>query len=198
MPQKTEINRSDLIPLKKYGVERKSRRVKITELKLNRRISIGPDATAYFESYETMFHQVHEMLWIEKGGEKQIDDELEAYNPLIPKGHELVATLMFEINDDKRRSVLLAGLGGVEETVFILLDGKDRVQGLPEKDTDRSNANGKASAIQFLHFAFTNEQIIKFKDLNVQVTINITHEKYGHIAILPTKTRLALATDFIT
>jgi hypothetical protein len=197
MPQKIEINRDDLIPLEKYGIERKARRVKITELKLNRRVSIGPDATFYFESYETMFHQIHEMLWIEKGGEKQINDELEAYNPLIPKGHELVATLMFEIDDENRRARLLAGLGGVEETVFITLDGQDRVQGVPEEDIDRSNANGKASAIQFLHFAFTNAQITKFKDLGIQVTLNITHEKYGHIVILSTETRIALARDFI-
>ncbi len=197
MLQKTEIIRDDLIPLEKYGVERKSRRAKITELKSNRRISIGPDATLYFESYETMFHQVHEMLWIEKGGEKQIDDELEAYNPLIPKGNELVATMMFEIDNENRRTQFLAGLGGVEETVSISFDSQNPVQGMPEDDIDRSNSDGKASAIQFLHFAFTKEQIIKFKDRDVQITLNIAHEKYGHMAVLPLETRLALATDFI-
>jgi hypothetical protein len=197
MPQKTEINRKDLIPLKKYGVERKSRRANITELKKSRRISIGPDATFYFESYDTMFHQIHEMLWIEKGGEEQIDDELKAYNPLIPKGDELVATLMFEINDENRRTKFLAVLGGVEETVFISFDGQDPVQGRPEKDIDRSNASGKASSIQFLHFTFTKEQISKFKDIEVQVTLSIAHEKYGHIAILSTEARAALANDFI-
>jgi hypothetical protein len=196
MSQKTEINRNDLIPMEKYGVERKFRRANITKLKTKRRISIGPDATFYFESYETMFHQIHEMLWIEKGGEEQIDDELKAYNPLIPKGDELVATLMFEINDEKRRSQFLRVLGGVEETVLILFDGQDPVQGIPEQDIDRSNANGKASSIQFLHFIFTNEQISKFNDFDIQVTLSITHEKYGHIAILSTNTRAALAADF--
>ena len=196
MPQKTEISRKDLIQLEKYGIERKSRRVSITELKKKRRVPIGPDATFYFESYETMFHQIHEMLWIEKGGEEQIDDELKAYNPLIPKGDELVATLMFEINDEKRRSQFLRALGGVEETVLILFDGQDPVQGIPEQDIDRSNANGKASSIQFLHFIFTNEQISKFNDFDIQVTLSITHEKYGHIAILPTNSRAALAADF--
>lgn len=196
MPQKNEINRNDLITLEKYGAERKTRRAKITELKKKRRVSIGPDATFYFESYETMLHQIHEMLWIEKGGEEQIDDELKAYNPLIPQGNELVATLMFEINDDNRRNQFLAGLGGVEETVLILFDGQDPVQGIPEKDIERSNANGKASSIQFLHFILTSEQISKFIDADVQVTLSITHEKYGHIAILSTDTRAALATDF--
>ena len=197
MPQRTEINRHDLIPLEKYGMERKNRRAKITKLKFNRRISIGPDATFYFESYDTMFHQVHEMLWIEKGGEKQIDDELGAYNPLIPKGCELIATLMFEINDENRRTQFLAGLGGIEETASILFDGQDPVQGIPEKDIDRSTASGKASAIQFLHFDFTNEQITKFKNLEIQVTLSIAHEKYGHITVLSTATRAALATDFM-
>ena len=197
MLKKTEINRYDLIPLEKYGVERKSRRANITELKKNRRVSIGPDATFYFESYETMFHQVHEMLWIEKGGEKQIDDELKAYNPLIPKGRELVATLMFEINDENRRAQFLAALGGVEETVLISFDGQNPVKGIPEKDIDRSNANGKASSIQFLHFSFTNEQMSKFNDFGVQVALSITHEKYGHTAILSVETRATLAADFI-
>jgi hypothetical protein len=196
MPQKNKIDRNDLIPIEKYGAERKIRRVKITELKKKRRVSIGPDATFYFESYETMLHQIHEMLWIEKGGEEQIDDELKAYNPLIPQGNELVATLMFEINNDNRRAQFLAGLGGVEETVLILFDGQDPVQGIPEKDIERSNANGKASSIQFLHFILTSEQISKFIDADVQVTLSITHEKYGHIAILSTDTRAALTSDF--
>jgi hypothetical protein len=197
MPQKTEISRKDLIQLEKYGIERKSRRVSITELKKKRRVPIGPDATFYFESYDTMFHQIHEMLWIEKGGEEQIDDELNAYNPLIPKGNELVATLMFEINDENRRTQFLADLGGVEKAVFISFDGQNPVKGIPEEDIDRSNANGKASSIQFLHFIFTNEQISKFNDSVVQVTLSITHEKYGHIAIFSAETRAALATDFI-
>ena len=197
MPKKTKIKRKDLIPLEKYGVERKVRRTKITQLKIKRRVSIGPDATFYFESYDTMFHQIHEMLWIEKGGEEQIDDELKAYNPLIPNGDELVATLMFEINDEHRRTQFLADLGGVEKTVLILFDGQNSVQGIPEKDIDRSNSNGKASAIQFLHFIFSNEQISKFNDLNVEVTLCITHKKYNHTTILSADTRAALATDFI-
>ena len=197
MSEKTEITYNDLIPLEKYGVERKSRRIKITKLKLNRRIAIGPDATFYFESYETMFHQVHEMLWIEKGGEKQIDEELEAYNPLIPKGDGLVATLMFEIDDENRRAKFLASVGGIEETVSISFDSVDPLKGVPEEDIDRSNASGKASAIQFLHFTFTKKQITKFKDPNIQVTLSIAHEKYSHIAILSAETRAALAKDFM-
>ena len=197
MTQKTEITRNDLMSMADYGAERKERRTKMTAIKRNRRVSIGPDATFYFESHATMFHQIHEMLWIEKGGEAQIADELEAYNPLIPNGHELVATLMFEIDDENRRARFLAGLGGVEETVSIAFNGQDPVQGFPEEDIDRTTADGKASAIQFLHFPFNADQIVKFKDPSVQVTLGISHEKYGHMAILPAEAREALAADFI-
>lgn len=196
MAIKTEITKDDIMPMDAYGAVRKERRKQVTAMKRDRRVAIGPDATFYFESYETMFHQIHEMLWIEKGGVEQIADELEAYNPLIPNGRELVATLMFEIDDEVRRAKFLAGLGGVEETVTIAFDGGDKIQGVPEADIDRTNAAGKASAIQFLHFPFTEEQIFKFHDPNVQVTLGISHPKYGHMAILSAETRAALGKDF--
>lgn len=196
MTQKTQITRADLMPMPEYGAIRKARRKEMTEIKRQRRVAIGPDATFYFESYDTMFQQIHEMLWIEKGGEEQIADELEAYNPLIPKGKELVATLMFEIDDEVRRGNFLAGLGGIEETVTISFDGTDTIQGQPEEDVDRTNAAGKASAIQFIHFPFTDAQIAKFRDPAVQVTLGISHPKYGHIAILNAETKQALAGDF--
>ena len=197
MAQKTEITRDDLMSMTDYEAERKERRTKMTALKRNRRISIGPDATFYFESYATMFHQIHEMLWIEKGGEAQISDELEAYNPLIPKGRELVATLMFEIDDENRRARFLAGLGGVEERVSIAFNGQNPVLAKPEEDIDRTTADGKASAIQFLHFPFDEDQITLFKDKSVIITLGITHEKYGHMATLSADVRDALMTDFI-
>jgi len=196
MNPNTEITKADILPMNVYGAERAQRRAQVTAMKRDRRVSIGPDATFYFENYDTMYHQIHEMLWIEKGGEDQISDELEAYNPLIPNGKELVATLMFEIDDEVRRGQFLAGLGGVEETVSISFDGTDKVLGQPEEDVDRTNAAGKASAIQFLHFPFTDEQIFKFHDPNVQVTLGISHPKYGHIAILSAATRAALSKDF--
>tara|TARA_B110000208_G_scaffold96685_1_gene121060 strand:+ start:1046 stop:1645 length:600 start_codon:yes stop_codon:yes gene_type:complete len=197
MAQKTKITRDDLMSMTDYEAERKERRTKMTALKRNRRISIGPDATFYFESYATMFHQIHEMLWIEKGGEAQISDELEAYNPLIPKGRELVATLMFEIDDENRRARFLAGLGGVEERVSIAFNGQNPVLAKPEEDIDRTTADGKASAIQFLHFPFDADQITLFKDKSVQITLGIAHAKYGHMAILSADVRDALMSDFI-
>ncbi|MEQ8195340.1 MAG: DUF3501 family protein, partial [Rhodospirillales bacterium] len=134
---KREITRDDIIPMDTYAQERAERRREMTAFKKNRRVSVGPDATFYFENYDTMFYQVHEMLHVEKGGEGQIADELSAYNPLIPNGSELVATLMFEINDEKRRAEVLSKLGGVETTVSVTVDG-ETVKAVPEHDVERT------------------------------------------------------------
>jgi len=196
MPREAhEIIPADIMDMADYGVIRKDSRAKVTAMKKSRRVHIGPDATFYFESYETMWHQVHEMLHIEKGGADQIEDELSAYNPLIPNGRELVATLMFEIDDPVRRANFLAGLGGVEETVSIRFAGLE-VRGVPEEDVDRTTADGKASSIQFLHFPFTDAAAAAFKAPGTEVQLVIGHEKYGHIAILPDAVRAALAADF--
>ena len=190
-----ELRREDLMDMATYGKVRKERRLAITELKKNRRLSVGPDATCYFESYETMWHQIHEMLFIEKGGEEQIEDELNAYAPMVPNGKELVMTLMFEVEDPKRRASLLSGLGGVENTLKIIV-GNEIIKGVPEEDIDRTNAEGKASSIQFLHFPFSQQQIKEFRDHSNKVMISIEHNKYGHIAIMPQSMRTALAADF--
>ncbi len=192
---KTEITRTDIMSMDSYGGTRKERRKFITDIKRDRRVHVGPDATFYFESFDTMLHQVHEMLYIERGGEEQIADELEAYNPLVPNGQELVATLMFEVDDPERREAFLAGLGGVEETVTLSLNG-ETITGLPETDIDRTTADGKASAIQFIHFPFTENQIAAFRTEGTQVVLGINHPGYGHLAILGENVRSALAGDF--
>lgn len=191
---KTEITRDDIISMEDYSASRKERRAHMTDVKRTRRMACGPDAMFFFESYETMWHQVHEMLFIEKGGDEQIEDELSAYNPLIPNGRELVATLMFEIDDPARRAAFLAGLGGVEETITIEFDG-EVVKGVPEEDVDRTTADGKASSVQFIHFPFTDEQVEKFKKSD-RVLVGIAHEKYGHMSIMPDATKAALSGDF--
>lgn len=192
---KTEITRDDLMPMSEYVNVRIERRKRMSEIKRHRRVHVGPDATFYFECYETMWHQVQEMLYIEGGGEGQVDDELTAYNPLIPKGSELVATLMFEIDDPDRRATFLAGLGGVEETITLNVDG-EIIKAIPEADVDRTTADGKASSIQFLHFPFTAELVEAFRKPSAQITLGIGHPKYGHIAILPEDVREALSGDF--
>lgn len=192
---KHEITAADIMAMEEYAKVRKERRARVTEMKKDRRVHIGPDATFYFENFDTLWHQIHEMLYIERGGEEQIAGELGAYNPLVPGGRELVATLMFEIDDEERRAEFLAGLGGVEETVTISLAG-EVVHGCPETDVDRTNADGKASSIQFIHFPFTGHQIEAFKVEGAEIILAIGHEKYAHMARLPENIRAALAGDF--
>lgn len=192
---KTEITRADIMPIDEYAKTRRQRRPAMTELKKTRRLAVGPDAMFSFECYETMWHQIHEMLYIEKGGEDQIADELAAYNPLVPKGDNLVATLMFEIDDADRRARVLARLGGVENTVTLSVDG-ETIRAVPEGDVERSTAAGRASSVHFLHFPFTPTQIEMFAKPGADVTLGVGHENYGHMARLPEAVRAALARDF--
>ncbi len=164
-------------------------------IKKHRRVEVGPFATFYFENYDTMWHQIHEMLYIEKGGEAQIGDELDAYNPLIPDGGELVTTLMFEIEDDDRRKRELGRLGGVEGSVSLTVDG-ETIGGVAEKDVERSKPDGRASSVHFLHFPFTPAQVASFKTDGAPVVLAIGHENYAHMAVLPERVRAALAADF--
>ncbi len=191
----TEITRDDIMDMDDYATVRKERRRNITKMKTDRRVALGPDATFYFESYDTMWLQIHEMLYIERGGEEQIVDELAAYNPLIPKGRELIATLMFEIDEPERRESVLAGLGGVEETACLNLGGKV-ILAEAEADVDRTSADGKASSVQFLHFPFSDDDVALFGDPLVKVVLAIEHEKYPHMTILSEATRAALQGDF--
>lgn len=195
MAGKTEITRADIVPTEQYAKERAARRKAMVEVKRNRRLSVGPYATFYFENYETMWQQIHEMLYIEKGGEEQIADELRAYNPLIPKGRELVATIMFEIDDPVRRHAVLSGLGGVEEHMSIQVGGQT-IKGRPEGDVERTNEAGKTSSVHFMHFDFTDEQVAAFRQPGAQVIVGINHPHYGHLAVLPEAVRAALAADF--
>ena len=194
--EKKEIQKSDIIPLDIYTKQRKELRKNIVEFKKNRRISLGPYATFYFESYETMLAQVQEMLYIEKGGDDQLKDELTAYNPLIPNGKELVATLMFEIDNPVSRAAFLSKIGGIEEKVFMKIDG-EIVKAIPEEDVDRTSADGKASSVQFIHFKFNDRQIKKFRSKELQVEIGIDHREYSHTTKLTDETLSSLSRDFI-
>ena len=187
------ITRADIIPATQYAAERAERRRAIMEVKRVRRIAVGPIATFYFESYETMLQQVLEMLHIEKGGEDQIADELAAYNPLIPNGRELCATLMFEIPDAVERNRVLRTLTGVEEHVFLEI-GKHRVTAVPETEVERTKDDGKTSSIHFLHFPISDEMAALMKS-GEKVRLAIEHPNYGHIALVPEAARIALSAD---
>ncbi len=193
--RKKEITQADILPLATYATQRSALRQEIVRKKKNRRIEVGPCATFYFECYETMLQQVQEMLYIEKGGAEQVADELSAYNLLIPKGAELVATVMFEIDDPVRRANVLARLGGVEETMFIKL-GDDKIMGVPEADQERTNEEGKASSVQFVHFNFTAAQIARFRKGGEMIIVGMEHANYAHMAVMPEAMRAELAQDF--
>ena len=189
------ITRDDILSLEDYEKVRPERRRAVTEMKRDRRVSVGPDATFYFENYQTMWHQIHEMLRIEKGGEAQIDDELAAYAPLVPNGSELVATMMIEIDDPNRRARVLGGLGGIEDTISLNV-GDEIIAAVPETDVERTTEEGKTSSIHFLRFPFTRPQIEAFRTDGARVILGIAHPRYDHMAALPERIRAALAADF--
>jgi len=190
-----KIQQSDIMPLDIYTKQRKKLRKNIVEFKKNRRISVGPYATFYFESYETMLAQVQEMLYIEKGGADQLNDELTAYNPLIPNGKELIATLMFEIDNPISRAAFLARVGGIENNVFMKINDKI-VKAIPEEDVDRTSAEGKASSVQFVHFKFDDMQIESFKSGSSKIEVGIDHTEYSHTTKLSDISVKSLSEDF--
>jgi len=193
--QAREVTKGDIIPLEQYSKSRKQLRKEIIEFKKIRRVALGPYATFYFECYETMLAQIQEMLYIEKGGNDQLKDELSAYNPLIPKGKELIATLMFEIDNTLSRTEFLNKVGGIEKKVFIKING-ETISSTSEKDVDRTSAEGKASSVQFVHFNFTDEQIKKFKNLDNEAILGIDHSLYNHTTKIYEHVRKALIKDF--
>jgi Protein of unknown function (DUF3501) len=189
------LTRDDILPMAEYGNIRREQRRAISELKRHRRVEVGPYATFYFENYETMRQQVHEMLYVEKGGEDQIADELAAYNPLIPQGNELIATVMLEIADPTRRASMLARLGGIENHIFLELDG-ERITGRPDPTRENTSPEGKASSVQFVWFPFTPSQIARFKKSGGRVVVGFDHPNYAHMAVMPEAVRTALMGDF--
>ena len=193
--QAREVTKTDIIPLEKYSKNRKQIRKEIIDFKKNRRVPLGPYATFYFECYETMLAQIQEMIYIEKGGNNQLKDELNAYNPLIPKGKELVATLMFEIDNALSRLEFLNNVGGIEKKIFIKIND-ETINSISEKDVDRTSSEGKASSVQFVHFHFTDQQIIKFKNLDNEVILGIDHNLYKHTTKISEYIRKALIKDF--
>ncbi len=190
-----KITAADILPLPEYVKQRAERRRSITALKRNRRVELGTVVTFYFECYETMLHQVQEMLYIEKGGAEQLPDELAAYNPLIPNGQELTATVMIEVDDELRRKRILAELGNIEFQFWLRVGG-EIVKGVPEDDQERTNEQGKTSSVHFLHFPFTAGQIEAFRQPGAEIVIGCAHPRYQHMAIMAEAVRQALSRDF--
>jgi len=191
---KHQITRADVMPMSDYGAIRKEQRRRISEIKKARRIEVGPYSTFYFENYDTMWHQIHEMLFVEKGGEAQIQDELDAYNPLIPQGDDLIATVMFEVSDPSRRAAVLHMVGGIENHMVLMIGG-DTIRGEPDAERENTSEHGKASSVQFVRFTLTPAQKSAFRSPATAVMLGFDHPRYGHLAALPTAIREALAQD---
>ena len=194
--EKKQIEKEDLLPSDVYAKSRKQIRKDLVEFKKDRRIALGPYATFYFESFETMVAQVQEMLHIEKGGDEQLKDELIAYNPLVPNGKELTATLMFEIDNPITRASFLGKVGGIEEKIFMKIND-EIVKAVPEEDVDRTSAEGKASSVQFIHFKLNDDQISKFKSDSTTIELGIDHKEYTHTTKLAENSVKSLCADFI-
>ena len=193
--KKFSINEDDVINIDKYINERPKIKKEISEIKKFRRIPVGPYATFYFECYDTMIYQVQEMLYIERGGIEQMKDELKAYNPLVPKGKELVATLMFEIDNEFKRKEFLTSVGGIEEETFIQI-GEYKIMSRPEQDTDRTSEDGKASSVHFLHFDFTEDLIKEFVKEGSTILLGFSHKNYKHFSELSPEVKSELKKDF--
>ena len=195
MGNRHQITRAEIMDMEAYGEIRRARREEVSAIKQTRRVGVGPFATFYFENYDTMWYQIHEMLYIEKGGEAQIGDELSAYNPMIPNGGELVATLMFEIEDEDRRARELGRLGGVEGSVSLTVGG-ETIGAIAETDVERTKPDGRTSSVHFLHFPFTPAQVAGFRNEGARVVLASGPENYAHMAVLHESARAALAADF--
>ncbi len=189
------LTRADIMDMADYAKVRKERRAAITTLKRDRRLAVGPFATFHFECFETMWMQVHEMLHIEQGGEEQIAGELEAYNPLIPQGDALIATLMLEIDDPARRERELYRLAGIEDTVRLEVGGAAVAARPIEDEVARTSEDGKTSSIHFLRFPFQAAEAAAFCTPGARVLLGVEHPAYGHLAVMPEETRAALAED---
>jgi hypothetical protein len=195
MPASTRlVTADDIIPDAEYALRRRERRAALLPVKRARRVALGPYCTLYFENFETMLFQIQEMLLTEKGGAAQLADELAAYNPLIPQGRELVATVMFEVDDEARRAALLASLGGVEDRFFIMI-GETMIPGIPEGDVERTRDDGKTSSVHFIRFPLSEADVLAFRDPATPAMAGCDHPRYGHLAMLGPQTRAALAED---
>ena len=193
---KTEpLTREDLMGLEEYAIHRAGFRATVIEHKKNRRVSIGEYLHLYFEDRLTVQYQVQEMLRIEKVFEAEgIEDELGAYNPLIPNGTNLKATAMLEYQDVEQRKQQLALLRRIEDMVWIQVDGFDRVYAISNEDLERSNAE-KTSAVHFMRFELVPDMITTLRS-GAKLMMGSSHEFYPHSTTISEEIRSALLQDF--
>jgi len=191
-----KLTRDDLMSLEQYAKARKEFRARVLEHKKHRQVHLGKHATLYFEDRLTMQYQIQEMLRVEKIFEEDgILDELNAYNPLIPDGHNLKATFMIEYDDVEERKQALARMVGIEDKVWVQVEGYDKVYAIADEDMERETAE-KTSSVHFMRFEFTPEMIAAARE-GAGLSMGIDHPAYSEcVSPLPKANRDALLADF--
>ncbi len=190
------LERKDLMSLEEYAEQRPEFRRRVLEHKKHRQVALNDHATLYFEDRLTMQYQIQEMLRIERIFEADaIQEELDAYNPLIPDGSNLKATFMIEYEDASERQRELARLVGIEDTVWIRIGEFDKVHAIADEDLERDNEE-KTSAVHFLRFEFTPAMIAAARD-GAPIAMGIDHENMrAEVAAIPDAVRASLVADF--
>jgi hypothetical protein len=191
----TPIERSELLSLENYAAQRDAFRARVMAHKKPRRVGIGPHLFLYFEDRLTMHYQVQEMLRIERIFEPEdIEEELGAYNPLIPDGSNLKATAMLEYQDVAERKRQLALLKGIEDLVWLRVEGCDKVYAISNEDLERSNEE-KTSAVHFMRFELTPAMIASLREGSA-LTLGSDHPEYPHETRANDANVRALLADF--
>lgn len=190
-----KLERSDLWSLEEYADKRSDFKSKVIAHKKYRQLPIGPNATIYFEDNLTIQYQIQEMLRIERIFEAAaIEEELATYNPLIPDGSNWKATLMIEFTDETERRVALAKMRGIEDTIWMQVEGHDKITPFANEDMERTNAD-KTSAVHFLRFELDQEMITSLKS-GANLSAGITHAEYHHtVDVVPDEIRKLLLED---
>ena len=189
------IARESLLTLEAYAKERPAFRARAVAHKRARTVHIGDHVTLLFEDELTIRYQVQEMLRIEKTFEEAgIQEELDAYNPLVPDGSNLKATMLIEYEDENARREALARLKGIEDRVFLRVDDLEKVLAIADEDLERESA-GKTSSVHFLRFELTPPMIAAFRQ-GANVAMGVDHPHYRAEVTLPDAARKALAADF--
>ncbi len=191
----TKLDRSNLWPLEKYAEVRTDFKRKVIAHKKNRQLAIGPNATVYFEDSLTIQYQIQEMLRIERIFEAEsIEEELATYNPLIPDGSNWKATFMIEFADEAERRVALARMKGLEDTIWMQVEGHEKFKPIANEDMQRSN-DDKTSAVHFLRFELDDDMIKSLKN-GANLAAGISHPAYTHVVeVVPEQTRKLLIED---
>ena len=190
-----KLEREDLYTLEKYAEIRNDFRAKVIAHKKNRRLEIGPNASLYFEDRLVMQYQIQEILRTERIFEAEgINEELEAYNPLIPDGSNWKATFMIEFPDEAERRVALTKMHGVEDKTWMMIEGHDKVFPISDEDLERDNET-KTSAVHFMRFELTPEMVASLKS-GANLSAGIDHAAYSHaVASVPENIKNSLVSD---